>query len=284
MADRSVGSSAVSPLDPDATSARRPLDEIADGEAIISFRGVHKSFGDKHILQGIDLDFPRGRTTVVIGPSGTGKSVTMKLIVGLLRPEEGDVWFAGTNVPDAPESELMAVRRRIGMMFQDGALFDSMTVGDNIGFPLRRHTKLGDGEIDDRVAHSLEQVGLPGIEDQMPASLSGGMRKRVSLARAIIHEPEIVMFDEPNSGLDPLTSDEIDNLISRMKEELGVTFVVISHDIVGTFAVADRIAMLYNGQLVANGTREEVLNTSEPVVRSFLARNMKLPPLQDTRP
>ena len=284
MAEPSVVSQTVMPLDPAATSARRPLDQIADGEPIISFRGVHKSFGDHHILRGIDLDFERGRTTVVIGPSGTGKSVTMKLIVGLLRPEEGDVWFAGTNVPDAPERELMGVRRRIGMMFQDGALFDSMTVGDNIAFPLQRHTKLGAGEIDDRVERSLLQVGLPGIQDQMPSSLSGGMRKRVSLARAIIHEPEIVMFDEPNSGLDPLTSDEIDNLICRMKEELGITFVVISHDIVGTFAVADRIAMLYNGQLIANGTPEEILHRSEPVLRSFLARNMELPQLRDTRP
>ena len=265
--------------DPSAASAQRPLEEIAEGEPIISFRGVHKSFGDKHILRGIDLDFPRGRTTVVIGPSGTGKSVTMKLIVGLLIPEEGDVWVAGTNVPEASEGALMKVRRRIGMMFQDGALFDSMTVGDNIAFPLQRHTKLGAGEIDDRVAHSLEQVGLPGIEDQMPSSLSGGMRKRVSLARAIIHEPEIVMFDEPNSGLDPLTSDEIDNLISRMKEELGITFVVISHDIVGTFAVADTIAMLYNGRLVASGTPDEILHSREPVLRQFLARNMDLPAL-----
>ena len=263
--------------------ATRPLDQIGDGEPIISFRGVHKSFGDKHILKGIDLDFPRGRTTVVIGPSGTGKSVTMKLIVGLLTPEEGDVWVAGVNVPDASERDLMSVRRRVGMMFQDGALFDSMTVGGNIGFPLQRHSRLGPGEIADRVARSLEQVGLPGIEDQMPSALSGGMRKRVSLARAIIHEPQIVMFDEPNSGLDPLTSDEIDGLICRMKEELGVTFVVISHDIVGTFAVADTIAMLYNGRLIASGSPDEILHSREPVLRSFLARNMELPPL-DPRP
>lgn len=260
-------------------SAQRPLDAIGEGEPIISFRNVHKSFGDKHILRGIDLDIDRGRTTVVIGPSGTGKSVTMKLIVGLLVPEEGDVWVAGTNVPDASEDQLMAVRRRIGMMFQDGALFDSMTVGDNIAFPLRRHTKMGEGEIADRVAAALEKVDLPGLEERMPSALSGGMRKRVSLARAIITEPEIVMFDEPNSGLDPLTSDEIDALISHMKEELGITFVVISHDIVGTFAVADSIAMLYGGHLVAHDTPEAILRSEEPILRRFLARNMDLPPL-----
>lgn len=173
----------------------------------------------------------------------------------------------------------MAVRRRIGMMFQDGALFDSMTVGDNIAFPLRRHTKMGEGEIADRVAAALEKVDLPGLEERMPSALSGGMRKRVSLARAIITEPEIVMFDEPNSGLDPLTSDEIDALISHMKEELGITFVVISHDIVGTFAVADSIAMLYGGRLVAHDSPEAILRSEEPILRRFLARNMDLPPL-----
>jgi len=262
-----------------STSATRPFDAIAAGEPIISFRDVHKSFGDKHILRGITLDFLRGETTVVIGPSGTGKSVCMKLIVGLLVPEKGDVWVAGTNVAEAHERDLMSVRRRIGMMFQDGALFDSMSVGDNIAFPLQRHTKLSDAEIRDQVAHALEQVGLPGIEDSAPSALSGGMRKRVSLARAVITKPEIVMFDEPNSGLDPLTSDEIDGLIGRMKEDLGITFIVISHDIVGTFAVADRIAMLYNGHLIAQGTPDAVLHSDQPTLRSFLARNMDLPPL-----
>ncbi|MCO4771323.1 MAG: ABC transporter ATP-binding protein [Deltaproteobacteria bacterium] len=268
----------------DSPSAQRPFDAIPDGDPVISFRDVHKSFGDKHILRGISLDFPRGRTTVVIGPSGTGKSVCMKLIVGLLVPEKGDVWVGGTNVPDAPEKDLMSVRRRIGMMFQDGALFDSMSVGDNIAFPLRRHTKLREAEIHDAVDHALEQVGLPGIADRAPSALSGGMRKRVSLARAIITKPEIVMFDEPNSGLDPLTSDEIDSLISRMKEELGITFIVISHDIVGTFAVADKIAMLYNGHLVASGSPDEILHSEEPILRRFLARNMDLPALPGAKP
>jgi phospholipid/cholesterol/gamma-HCH transport system ATP-binding protein len=243
---------------------------------------VHKSFGTKHVLRGIDLDLPKGQTTVILGPSGTGKSVFLKLLVGLLHPDEGDVFVDGVNVGLATERQLFRLREKIGMLFQDGALFDSMTVGENIAFPLRRHRKLGEGEIAELVAHRLEQVGLGGIEDQMPASLSGGMRKRVSLARAIVLEPEIVLFDEPNSGLDPVTSDEIDALIGKMKDELGVTFVVISHDIVGAFAVADHIAMLYGGGLIAQGTPEQVMASTHPFVRRFLARNLDLPPLETT--
>jgi phospholipid/cholesterol/gamma-HCH transport system ATP-binding protein len=182
-------------------------------------------------------------------------------------------------VAQASERELFALRRKLGMLFQDGALFDSLTVGENIAFPLRRHTKMSDDAIDDAVALRLTQVGLPGIEGLMPDELSGGMRKRVSLARAVVMEPEVLIFDEPNSGLDPITSDEIDALIGRMKQELGITFVVISHDIVGTFAVADRIGMLYNGGLVALGTPAEVLRSREPIVRRFLDRNMDLPPI-----
>jgi phospholipid/cholesterol/gamma-HCH transport system ATP-binding protein len=167
------------------------------------------------------------------------------------------------------------------MLFQDGALFDSMSVYENIAFPLRRHTKLKEPEIAQRVERRLEQVGLAGIGHQLPSSLSGGMRKRVSLARAVVLDPEIVLFDEPNSGLDPVTSDEIDALIVRMKEELHVTFVVISHDIVGAFAVADRIAMLHSGELVVVGTPEEVRRSKNPVVRRFLHRNLDLPPLEE---
>jgi phospholipid/cholesterol/gamma-HCH transport system ATP-binding protein len=246
-------------------------------EPIVSFRGVRKAFGEKVVLDGLDLDLQRGQTSVILGPSGTGKSVLLKLLVGLMEPDAGTIRVDGVDVVGATERELFALRKKIGMLFQDGALFDSMTVGENIAFPLRRHTTLSEAEIDDAVALRLEQVGLPGIEEQMPSSLSGGMRKRVSLARAVVMEPDIVLFDEPNSGLDPVTSDEIDALIGRMKEELGMTFVVISHDIVGAFAVADRIAMLYNGALVAEGTPDEVLRSPDPFVRRFLARNMTLP-------
>ncbi len=248
-------------------------------EPIVQFVGVSKAFGTNVVLEGLSLDIERGQTTVIIGPSGTGKSVFLKLLVGLLEPDEGAIWVDGIDVAQAGEVEIYSMRKKLGMLFQDGALFDSMTVGDNIGFPLRRHSDKSDEEIAETVAYRLQQVGLPGIEDQMPASLSGGMRKRVSLARAIVMEPDIVLFDEPNSGLDPIMSDEIDALIGRMKEELGITFVVISHDIVGTFHVADVVAMLYNGRLLAHGPPGEVLASSDPMVRRFLARNMRLPPL-----
>jgi len=248
-------------------------------DAVVRFEGVSKSFGDKVVLRDLTLDIPRGRTTVILGPSGTGKSVFIKLLVGLLEPDSGSILVDGTNVATATEVELFEVRKQIGMLFQDGALFDSLTVADNIAFPLRRHTKRSDEEIAEKVASLLAQVGLPGIEDLMPSELSGGMRKRVSLARAIVMDPEIVLFDEPNSGLDPVTSDEIDALIGRMKADLGMTFVVISHDIVGTFAVADKIAMLYNGGLIAEGTPDEVLHSRSEVVRRFLKRNLELPPL-----
>ena len=258
-----------------------PLDDRA-GEPIVSFRGVVKRFGERTVLDGIDFDLMRGETSVVLGPSGTGKSVCLKLMVGLMRPTEGSVHVAGVDVAHAPEPELFALRRRVGMMFQDGALFDSLTVGENIAFPLRRHTRLAEAEVRDQVAHRLEQVGLPGIEDRAPAALSGGMRKRVSLARAIVLDPEIVLFDEPNSGLDPVTSDEIDTLIEETKAELGLTFVVISHDIVSAFRIGDHLAMLHGGKVVAQGSPEQVRQSHDPFVRRFLARNLTLPPLPES--
>lgn len=253
-------------------------------DPIIQFRGVSKSFGDRKILRSLDVDLQRRDTSVILGPSGTGKSVFFKLMVGLIEPDEGSILIDGVEMVGASEAKKFHVRKRLGMMFQDGALFDSMTVGENLAFPLRRHTKLREAEIAEKVGRRLEQVGLPGIEGLMPASLSGGMRKRVSLARAIVMEPEIVLFDEPNSGLDPVTSDEIDALIQRMKEQLGITFVVISHDIVGAFRVADWIGMLYNGGLIASGTPDQVTHSQDPVVRRFLSRNLDLPPLPSEAP
>jgi phospholipid/cholesterol/gamma-HCH transport system ATP-binding protein len=251
------------------------------GEPIIRFSGVCKSFGEKVVLDGLDMELCTGETSVIIGPSGTGKSVFLKLLVGLLYPDKGEVWVDGVNIGTASDTELYALRRRIGMLFQDGALFDSMTVADNIAFPLRRHTNLGESAITAKVCAVLDQVGLPGVERQMPAELSGGMRKRVSLARAIITQPQIILFDEPNSGLDPVRSDEIDALIRRMKEELGITFVVISHDIVGTFRVADFIGMLHGGSLIAQGTPSDLLRSPLKEVRSFLSRNLGLPSLPE---
>ncbi|MCP4807471.1 MAG: ATP-binding cassette domain-containing protein [Proteobacteria bacterium] len=239
---------------------------------------VHKSFGDLVVLDGVSLDFEMGATTAIIGPSGTGKSVLFKHLVGLLRPDSGKVECFGVDMATAPESDLFSVRRRFGMLFQDGALFDSMSVGDNIAFPLvHNRPDMNERARAERVAEVLEQVELPGIEDRRVSELSGGQRKRVGFARAIAAQPEVVLFDEPNSGLDPMTSDAIDELIVRMKATLGITFLVISHDIVGTLRVADHIGMLYGGKLIAYGTTAEVVRSEHPMVRRFLKRNIHLP-------
>lgn len=256
------------------------MDSAAPAESghPIELLGVSKSFGSLIVLDDVSLHFPRGQTTAVIGPSGTGKSVLLKHVVGLLRPDSGEVRVFGTDMAHAPESAVYAVRKRLGMLFQDGALFDSMSVGENVAFPLAQHrTDLSLRQRKERVEEVLEMVELPGRYDQLTSSLSGGQRKRVGLARAIVHSPELVLFDEPNSGLDPMTSDAIDGLIHHLKEVLGVTFLVISHDIVGTLNVADRIAMLYQGKLIANGTTAEVTHSDHPMVRRFLSRNLILP-------
>ncbi|MCK6504769.1 ABC transporter ATP-binding protein [Myxococcota bacterium] len=247
--------------------------------AAIELRGLHKRFGEHVVLDGVDLSFPTGQTTAIIGPSGTGKSVLLKHIVGLLQPDAGQVVCFGTEMTTASERELYAVRRRFGMLFQDGALFDSMTVGENVAFPLERHRRLSPAQVREVVEEKLSLVGLPGMQDRATSQLSGGQRKRVGLARAIVMEPEVVLFDEPNSGLDPMTSDQIDELIIEMKERLHITFVVISHDIVGTVRVSDHIAMLYGGRLVAWDERAAFLHTEVPVVRAFLQRNLVLPSL-----
>lgn len=252
-------------------------------EPIIRFEGVRKAFGDQVVLEDLTVDLAAGETSVIMGPSGVGKSVFLKLLVGLMSPDEGHIWVSGVDVTRAREPELRAVRKRLGMLFQDGALFDSMTVGENVAFPLRRHTRMRDPEIHAIVSDKLERVGLPGVEDKMPSELSGGMRRRVGLARAIVLDPELVLFDEPTTGLDPITSDAIDELIGRMKGELGISFVVISHDIVGSFRIADRIGMLYNGRLIAFGTPDQVRHSRDPVLRRFLGRNLQLPPLPAER-
>ena len=249
-------------------------------EPIIRFDHVHKAFGDLVVLEDLSLDLMPGQTTVLMGPSGVGKSVFLKLLVGLLYPDDGHIWVTGVDVTRAKERQLRQVRKKLGMLFQEGALFDSMTVGENVAFPLRRHTKMTEPQIREVVDEKLQRVGLPGIEHKMPSQLSGGMRRRVGLARAIVLDPEIVLFDEPTTGLDPITSDSIDRLIAEMKQALGITFVVISHDIVGTFRIADQIGMLYKGRLVAFGTPDEIKRSRDPVMRQFLGRNLVLPPLE----
>ncbi|HEY9720981.1 MAG TPA: ABC transporter ATP-binding protein [Oscillatoriaceae cyanobacterium] len=244
---------------------------------MIEFSHVHKSFGPQKVLDDVSLEIPKGKTTVIIGPSGTGKSVFIKLLVGLLKPDAGTITVGRREITRLPEHELYEVRKKFGMLFQDGALFDSMSVGENIAFPLRQHTHKKDKEIKEIVSSRLAQVGLPGVEHKFPGELSGGMRKRVGIARALVLEPEIVLFDEPNSGLDPVMSDAIDKLILRLQRELGMTFVVISHDLDGTWQIADRIAMLYKGKLIAYDERDAIRNSDNPILRQFFSRSSEGP-------
>ena len=239
-------------------------------DVVIRVRNLHRAFNDQQVLTGVDLDVPHGETTVVIGRSGIGKSVLLKHIIGLMKPDEGQIWIDGEDVTPLPIKEMDHIRRKFGMLFQNAALFDSMNVFDNIAFPLREHTRLNRGEIEDRVREKLRLVGLDGAEGKMPSELSGGMRKRVGLARAIALDPPIILYDEPTTGLDPILCDTIDRLIMRMQEELDVTSVVISHDIEGAFKIGDRIAMLHDGRIRTSGTPEEIRNTEDPVVRQFI--------------
>jgi phospholipid/cholesterol/gamma-HCH transport system ATP-binding protein len=246
-------------------------------DAIIRMVNLHKSFGSLRVLDDVSFDIPRGRTTAIIGPSGTGKSVLIKHIVGLLSPDSGQVWVGDVDMATASEKKKYEVRKRFGMLFQDGALFDSLSAGENVAFPLKYHTRMSEAERRKKAQEKLEMVELPNVFDRPTSALSGGQRKRVGLARAIVLEPEVVLFDEPNSGLDPLTSDTIDELIGKMKRELGITFIVITHDIVSTVNIADYIGMLYKGKLVEYGPTERFLKSRQQIVRDFLHRNVALP-------
>ena len=241
-------------------------------DIVIDVRDVCKSFGPLNVLKGISFPIYRGKTTVMLGPSGTGKSVLMKCLVGLYEADSGSITIDGENVVGMKEKDLYRVRTKMGKLFQDGALFDSMTVYDNIAFPLRRHTNLKEASIRKVVEEKLRVVNLPGIEEKLPGQLSGGMRKRVGLARAIALDPEIVFFDEPHSGLDPIMSAAVDELIIRTQKNLGSTFFVISHDIEGAFRIADYIGMLYMGELVAFGTNEEIRRSPNEFLRQFFDR------------
>jgi phospholipid/cholesterol/gamma-HCH transport system ATP-binding protein len=243
---------------------------IQTREKIIELQEVHKSFGPQHVLKGLNLTITRGRTTVIIGRSGGGKSVILKHMIGLIRPDQGRVLVDGHDLNVMDDRQLNEVRRRFGMLFQDAALFDSMTVGENVAFPLREHTSLSREQIADTVQEKLAMVGLSNVEHKMPSELSGGMRKRVGLARAIALEPEIILYDEPTTGLDPPLSDAINRLISETQEKLGVTGVVISHDIAGAFQVGHEIAMLYDGKIIAHGTPEEIKSSDDAVVQQFI--------------
>lgn len=237
---------------------------------MIELKNIHKSFEGNHVLRGVNLRVERGESLVVIGGSGSGKSVLLKHIIGLLRPDEGSVIIDGTDILGLDEDGLNEFRKIFGMLFQSAALFDSMSVWENIGFGLKRHTSLSEAEIRSLVAQKLKMVGLPGIEDEMPSDLSGGMRKRVGLARAFAMKPDILLYDEPTTGLDPIMSDAINDLIVKMREDLDVTSVAITHDMKSAYKIADTIAMLYNGVIIARGSPEEIKTTSDPVVRQFI--------------
>ena len=236
---------------------------------MIRFENLHKAFGDKPVLAGLTLEVRDGETMVVIGYSGTGKSVALKHIVGLLDPDAGDVVVDGRAVSTLDRDALTALRREIGYVFQFAALFDSMTVAENVALGLRRRG-LADQEIAERVAEALALVDLTGAGERYPAELSGGMRKRVGIARAIALRPRYILYDEPTTGLDPVTSAVIDQLIVRTREHLGVTGVVVTHDMRSAYTVGDRIAMLYDGRIRQVGTVAEVQETADPVVRQFI--------------
>ncbi|WP_396225127.1 ABC transporter ATP-binding protein [Gemmatimonas sp.] len=237
---------------------------------MIEFRNVHKAFGPKKVLRGFSLTVKEGETMVIIGYSGTGKSVAIKHIVGLLEPDEGEVWVDGLRVDDLSRKDLYALRGRIGYVFQFAALFDSMSIGENVAMGLRKQGELSEQEIGVRVDEALNLVDLPDVQNRMPAELSGGMRKRVGIARAIALRPKYILYDEPTTGLDPVTSATIDKLMVRMREQLGVTGIVITHDMRSAYTVGTRIAMLYEGRVHAVGTVDEIQHSTDPLVRQFV--------------
>jgi phospholipid/cholesterol/gamma-HCH transport system ATP-binding protein len=237
---------------------------------MIEFKNVHKSFGPKQVLRGFNLVVEDEQTMVIIGYSGTGKSVAIKHIVGLLEPDLGEVWVDGQRVDRLTRQELYAMRGHIGYVFQFAALFDSMSIGENVAMGLRKQGKLSEGEITKRVSEALDLVDLPDVHKRMPSELSGGMRKRVGIARAIALRPKYILYDEPTTGLDPVTSATIDALMVRMREQLKVTGIVITHDMRSAYTVGTRIAMLYEGSIRAVGTVEEIQQTDDPIVRQFI--------------
>lgn len=241
------------------------------GEPLIVFSGLQKSFGRKVIYTGLDLEVRRGETMTVIGGSGTGKSVLLKCLIGLLRPDGGSIRFDGEELVGKTEEEFIPVRRKIAMLFQGAALFDSLSVGENIAYPIREHfPSCPEAEVRDRVAWKLEMVGLPGIESMRPSDLSGGMKKRVGLARAIAIDPEVVLYDEPTTGLDPINTRRINELIVKLNEELHVTSIVVTHDMESAYMVSHRMAMLYDRRIIACGTVEEMRHSELPEVRNFV--------------
>lgn len=247
-----------------------PARSALAGEVAVELQGVTKGFARKEVLCGLNLAIWTGEVLTILGGSGSGKSVLLRLIIGLMKPEAGQILIQGRDIVPLSEAELLKVRQRVGMLFQGGALFDSLTVAENVAFPLREHTTMSEGQIMSRVEEVLALVGLAGIGKQMPAELSGGMRKRVALARAIALPPRIILYDEPTTGLDPQNVEKINELIVDLQAKLDLTSVVVTHDLQSTFRISDRIALLSRGRIALVATPAEMARTEDPEVRAFL--------------
>ncbi|PYK32132.1 MAG: ABC transporter ATP-binding protein [Verrucomicrobia bacterium] len=237
---------------------------------MISVRGLVKKIGEQEILRGVDLQVGRGETLAIIGRSGGGKSVLLKHLIGLMRPTAGQIWIEGQNIIEMNERQLAAIRQKVGILFQGAALFDSMTVAENIAFPLKEAGERNPQVLQKRVTEMLEVMELQGQDDKMPVNLSGGMKKRVGLARSIIRQPSCILYDEPTSGLDPVVSDSINKLICRLQDRLGVTSIVVTHDMKNAFHVANKIAYLHEGRIYFHGTPEELRSATDPLIQDFL--------------
>jgi phospholipid/cholesterol/gamma-HCH transport system ATP-binding protein len=244
----------------------------AAGGAAISVRNLRVKYGEREILHGINFEVPSGETMVILGGSGSGKSTLLRTLVGLETPSSGEIWIQGKDFASISEDERDELRKKMGMSFQGGALFGSSTVGENVALPLREHTRLDDSTIEIMVRLKLDQVGLSGFENYMPAQLSGGMKKRAAIARALAMDPEILFFDEPSAGLDPIIAAGIDELILKLKKAFRITIVVVTHELASAFLIADRMIVLDKGVIVANGTTKELQASQQPRVRQFLDR------------
>jgi phospholipid/cholesterol/gamma-HCH transport system ATP-binding protein len=242
---------------------------------MIEIKNIKKSFDDNKVLQGVNLTINKGETLVIIGQSGCGKSVLLKHIIGLMTPDEGEVLIEGANLAKMKMKELYKLRAKFGFLFQGAALFDSMNVEENVGLALKENTRMKPSDIKRIVAEKLELVGLPGTEKMRPSDLSGGMKKRVSLARSLATDPEYMLYDEPTTGLDPVMSDAIDDLIKELSDKLKVTSVVVTHDIFSVYDVADKVAMMHDGKIYFHGTPKELVETKDELIRSFLNRTDK---------
>lgn len=253
------------------TSPPPPTAAPSPAKPFVQIRGLCKAFDGQKVLQGVDLDIEHGETVVLIGPSGEGKSVLIKHVMGLLQPDAGSITFEGLSICNLRERQLTSVRRRMGYLFQNGALFDSMTVAQNVAFPLIESQLKDKSVIDQRVHEALDVVELSEHKNKMPINLSGGMRKRVGIARAIVGRPEILLYDEPTAGLDPIVTDVIDHLVQRLQKRYGVTSVVITHDMSSVFKIADRVVMLKNGVVEFSGTPDELRNSPDPFLQDFIA-------------